>query len=1274
MTAAEDLSYEKFISALDQLHKRAGRPTAAHLSSAIRQTLRRTIAEKTIQGWLGESGAERRVPRAGPEFEDFIDCLLEKAGTPPRQRPTTMAVLGQLRRNAATARRSNRAQPGLVGPSLYLASVREFLAPIGGLRHRGDELQMLEDFCRGDQPYLWVQGAPWAGKTALLSTFVANPPPDLTVIGFFVTNRLSAQRDHNAFTTAILDQLATLLPDRRDQIHTAAVHRDGLRAELLTVAAQHEAAAGRRLVLVVDGLDEDHGRPPIVSLLPTQVGDNLRVVISSRQGPRLPINHDHPLAAASRFQLTDSAYAADIRDLAISELESLLTGPHHHPELLALITAANGLTIGELEELTDQAPYEIHPLLDGVTGRSFRTFTSAGEDDHADPVYALAHESLFEIAQRRLGARLMAASRERLHEWAQTYRDKHWPPTTPEFLLRRYFSMLQATDDVERMVLCGTDLARRTRLLDKSGGDAAAFAEIIGSQKVIAAQKDPDVIAMLRLSIHRDHLRNQNSNIPPGLPAVWALLGQINRAEVIARSKTDQQTRNQDPRALTSVVEATAEYGDLDRAETIADSIIAPGYQASALALVAEARAETGGLDRATMMIVRAEAIADSIDHPNNQTYALMSVARAAVKAGDRDRAATLLTRAESIARAITDRYGQAYALVSVAETTAKAYDLDHAEAVANSITDPERQARALVLLVEVAAEADDPDRAETLAETIHDRYWKAQGLASAAAAIARAGDLDRAATLFTRAETIADSLTKLELRAWALVSVAAAAAKADEFERAAALITRAETIAHSISARSWMMLDQQARVLMSVADGAAKIGDFARAETIADSISVIKQKVWALSVVAETAAKVGEFERAAVLITRAESIARSIPDPSRQERTVHTLALVADAATGADDLDAARALIALADALCRTITNPEDQASALTWVASAIAKTGDFDRATDVVDSLSDLFAQATALKTVGEIVGRSGAFARAETLLARAAVSARALTQSAQQDRYQRARALESSVQAAARTLDFDRAETAAKAGDLDRAENHAATLLDSELQAKVLVAMAQAVARTDDLDRADALIARAEAITHTIHTTRSHRDHFEQARAVRVLALVAGAVATMGDVDRAENLVGRAEAVADSITDIHQQASALVSVAEAIATMSDVDRATVLIRRAETLAQSIDNHYTRARMLVSVAEATAKVCDLDRAESIANSIDILSTPNEHVQALLAATATQDLRCRTHAVARALRIADWHVPIRQLIEIAPGATAAVVAELDHLTKVNAS
>ena len=48
----------------------------------------------------------------------------------------------------------------------------------------------------------------------------------------------------------------------------------------------------------------------------------------------------------------------------------------------------------------------------------------------------------------------------------------------------------------------------------------------------------PDLASALALACHRDHLTDRNANIPVDLPAVWATLGQLTRAEALAPSIT----------------------------------------------------------------------------------------------------------------------------------------------------------------------------------------------------------------------------------------------------------------------------------------------------------------------------------------------------------------------------------------------------------------------------------------------------------------------------------------------------------------------------------------------------------------------------------------------------------------------------------------------------------------------------------------------------------------------------------------------------------------
>lgn len=73
------------------------------------------------------------------------------------------------------------------------------------LRGRDANLAELARFCLDDDqgPYTWWQAEPWAGKTALLATFVHTPPAEITgrvwLVSFFVTAGLASQCTREAF-------------------------------------------------------------------------------------------------------------------------------------------------------------------------------------------------------------------------------------------------------------------------------------------------------------------------------------------------------------------------------------------------------------------------------------------------------------------------------------------------------------------------------------------------------------------------------------------------------------------------------------------------------------------------------------------------------------------------------------------------------------------------------------------------------------------------------------------------------------------------------------------------------------------------------------------------------------------------------------------------------------------------------------------------------------------------------------------------------------------
>ncbi|MGC5284573.1 hypothetical protein, partial [Actinomadura citrea] len=191
----------------------------------------------------------------------------------------------------------------------------------------------------------------------------------------------------------------------------------------------------------------------------------------------------------------------------------------------------------------------------------------------------------------------------------------------------------------------------------------------------------------------------------------------------------------------------------------IARSITNPSQQARAWTSLAEAVAATGDLDRARLLTDQTETIARSITDPYEagtrsiivfpppRMGAFISLAEVVAKIGDRGRARLLTDQAETVARSITDPSQQAEALASLTEAVADTGDLDRAEAIARSITDPSQQARALTSLAEAVADTGDLDRArlltdqtETIARSITDPSQQAEALASLTEAVADTG------------------------------------------------------------------------------------------------------------------------------------------------------------------------------------------------------------------------------------------------------------------------------------------------------------------------------------------------------------------------------------------------------------------------------------------------------------------------------------------------------------------------------------------------------
>ncbi len=657
--------------------------------------------------------------------------------------------------------------PDVVPPSTgewvrtgYQEQVRD-IAP-SPLLDRDAELDELVDFCAGDQPYAWWQAGQWAGKSALMSWFVLHPPDGVDVVSFF-TDRGTRQSDSDAYTDALIEQLAALVGESPPRLLTAGA-RQGIMSRLLEDAAERAREAGRRLLLVIDGLNEDSGgvgsdRRSIASRPPSRAPREVRVLVASRPHPGIPgdVKGDHPLRKIIPRQLVNSKHARDVERRAKNELSSLLlAGSQLQREVLGFITAANGgLTLDNLEELTQRPPYEIENLLGGLFGSSVGSRISSFVDGHpGERVYLFTHGTLRPVAQQMFGNEL-AIYRDRLHVWADSYRQRGWPVDTPQYLLRSYPPLLDGARDLLRLVSCATDPVRHDRMRRLTGGDVLALTEIRTAQQRILAQPDPDLASLVLLAVQRDHLIDRNSSIPTELPAVWAMLGQPNRAEALANSIRRLSLRVD---ALARVAAAVAAGGDHDRAarllgeaKKLTAQITKPNSRMELLVGVAQAGGDQD----------RAEALTGQITDPYLRTAALARVMEAVAAGANHDRIARLADEAEALTGQITDPDRRAAALARVAAAAAAVGDheravqlLGEAEVLTEQITDPDQQERAMIEVAAAVAACGSHDRAEALASEITEPDWQCWALGGVAKTVATCGDHDRAEALIKKSDT----------------------------------------------------------------------------------------------------------------------------------------------------------------------------------------------------------------------------------------------------------------------------------------------------------------------------------------------------------------------------------------------------------------------------------------------------------------------------------------------------------------------------------------
>lgn len=1220
------------------------------LIRALDRQLRRAIAARAA---------------AGAELQVVHDRLVDARRH--EENSSAHATTHELLREVA-----QRAHPA--PESAYLQLVREIAPP--ELADRDAELAALAEFCTvpdGDS-YRYYRAGAWAGKSALLATFALDPPPGVRIVPFFITARFGGHNDRAAFATVVMEQLAEIL-GQPTPVHDNELTRYAKLTRMLDDAARACAERGERLVLLVDGLDEDRGVTggadaySIAAVLPARPAAGMRVLVAGRPEPPIPFDvpDRHPLRddGAAR-SLADSPHARAARDTMTRELLQLARSEDQvERDIVGFVcVAGSGLRCRELAELIGVPDQIVADHLTAVVGRSFLRI---GRDSAAEAAYVLAHQELQVMATQRLGTAL-ADYRDRVHAWADRYRERGWPDGTPAYLLRDYGGLLRATEDLDRMVALGTDSARHELMLDITGGAALTLREIIATQEMLLDRAEPDVLAMARLAIHRDELARRGADLPAQLPALWARLGNARRGELLALRITEplryqeamralahelsahgdevqadrlhaqavlEPTRGQlsGEERLASIASALVGSGEYDRATQVARSIEAPRLRGKALRAVASELLRAGERQRALDVI-------DGIADPAAHVDALCTAAGMVAHTGDREHARHLLSLAEAHAGAIEDDYASADAFLSVVSELVELGELEHAARVASSIEHPRRRNHALARVVQARKSVGDLHRAYELARSIEHGRRRADLLAEIAVEWAVSGEHERV-------PDIVASIDEPALRLRALVDVAENVAKRGGTSAAHELLDRALA-----ATRTDVDPAAATQVLAAVVPVLTALGEHGRAEELARAIDEPTARRAALTALASALAANGDHGGA-------ERVANAIDDAQARARALTGVAWVM---VNSGDLERAAHFALLTEETAKHITGLSERSDVVAGVAAVLARAGEVTDALRLVDSIRSARRQSALLGSVVSALADGGDHVRAEQI-------AGSISNPGRRDD-----ALCSVVAALSAT------------GEHAEAERVAASIGDATDRGRALAGVASALAAVGSHGRAErvarSIRARAMRAQALVDVARVLVDVGVPEQAVRLLVDAERVASDAGSASTALLVqllvvVGeheRAEAVASDIESSAERDAAFVDLARAAAMTGGS-------RRIEQLAQEVTDEQAKTSMLGLLAGQLAREGSFDRAEGVLESIgdlDARSSESTFVARVMAGAGAVDRALDLAARAQRLtgRRTGWFrrepllsaVAVAFLAAGAPERAAEVVGELHRL------
>ncbi|MEZ7789093.1 hypothetical protein [Actinomyces naeslundii] len=374
------------------------------------------------------------------------------------------------------------------------------------LEGREREMAELNDFIQSEKGCWYAYEAEMiSGKTALMSTFALNPPDCARVVSFFIRKSGGDGDGRARFAYIMAAQFAEIIGEQYvralNEVELDIVFESRLKKAALECSLENDS---KTLVLLVDGIDEDkcfenpsQHTSSILSLLPSELPENVKVVTASRPNPCIP---DDVKCSEDRVIVPLEALAVARQSINVNEIRRSF-GYDYFLDVYAFIGASqSALTITELWSLLNrQYPdkrilwADVEACVTQAPGRVLLRVDLRNEW-RIESGYRLGHdivlqEVLRELTPMSVGPEVDANDREfwadvreaafedytsTICEWVENYVKKGWSSKTPDYILsnqcfavvRKHSETLaEQLVDVERYNEIGRRYGRPSRVL-----------------------------------------------------------------------------------------------------------------------------------------------------------------------------------------------------------------------------------------------------------------------------------------------------------------------------------------------------------------------------------------------------------------------------------------------------------------------------------------------------------------------------------------------------------------------------------------------------------------------------------------------------------------------------------------------------------------------------------------------------------------------------------------------------------------------------------------